>query len=183
MNIQPKLPRFIALALLAAIMLVLSSISASAAERVGTYDSRLVAFAAFWDDAHQTRLKVLIQEARTAKETGDHVRFKSLDQELSALQHELHMQVFSTAPIDAVLAGLSDRLPALLRETGVSRLVSQWDEPALAGVPAADRVDVTERLLREFHLPAARQKHLDQLRTVKPLPLERARLLSQQNKL
>jgi hypothetical protein len=93
------------------------------------------------------------------------------------------MQVFSTAPIDAVLAGLSDRLPALLRETGVSRLVSQWDEPALAGVPAADRVDVTERLLREFHLPAARQKHLDQLRTVKPLPLERARLLSQQNKL
>jgi hypothetical protein len=42
---------------------------------------------------------------------------------------------------------------------------------------------LTDRLLREFHLPASRQKHLDQLRTVKPLPLERARLLSQQNKL
>lgn len=183
MNNQPKLPRLIALAMLAVIFLVLARGSVSAAERVGTYDSRLVAFAAFWDVAHQIRLQARVREAREAKERGDLALQQSLANELSVLQHELHMQVFSTAPIDAVLAGLTDRLPALLREAGVSRLVSQWDEAALAGVSAADRVDVTDRLLREFHLPASRQKHLDQLRTVKPLPLERARLLSQQNKL
>lgn len=183
MNIQSKLPRFIALALLAAIMLVLSSLSASAAERVGTYDSRLVAFAAFWDDAHQARLQARVREAREAQERGDPALQQSLAKELSTLQHELHMQVFSTAPVDDVLAGLSGRLPALLREAGVSRLVSQWDEPALAGVPTADRVDVTDRLLQEFHLPASRLKHLEQLKTVKPLPLERARLLSEQNRL
>jgi hypothetical protein len=183
MNIQPKLPRLVALALLGVIFLFLARGSASAAERVGTYDSRLVAFAAFWDEAHQTRLQSRVREAREAKERGDPALHQSLAKELSALQHALHMQVFSTAPVDDVLAGLSDRLPALLRDAGVSRLVSQWDEPALAGVPAADRVDVTDRLLQEFHLPAARLKHLEQLRTVKPLPLEQARLMSQSNQL
>jgi hypothetical protein len=165
MNAKSQTSRYIAAALLAVIILILARGSASAAERVGTYDSRLVAFAAFWDEAHQARLNALIREARAAREKGEHDRFKSLDRQLTALQHDLHMQVFSTAPIDEVLAGLKDRLPALQREAGVSRLVSQWDEAALASVPAADRVDVTDRLVREFNLPATRQKHLDQLKS------------------
>jgi hypothetical protein len=183
MNIKCQLPRIIALASLGVISLVLVRGSATAAERVGTYDSRLVAFAAFWDEGHQARLQARMREARAAQDQGDTARHQSLAKELSALQHDLHMQVFSTAPIDEVLAGLKDRLPAVLRETGVSRLVSQWDEAALAGVPAADRVDVTDRLLQEFQMPAARLKHFEQLRSVKPLPLERARLMSQLNQL
>jgi hypothetical protein len=178
MKTKSQLPRFIALALLAAIVLVLTRGSASAAERVGTYDSRLVAFAAFWDDVHQARLKDLAGEARAAKEQGDDARYQSLAKELSALQDELHMQVFSTAPIDRVLAGLKDRLPEVQREAGVSRLVSQWDDAALAGVPAADRVDVTDRLVREFKVPDSKLKQLGQMKTVKPLPLWRARLMS-----
>lgn len=178
MNAKNKNPRYIAAALLAVIILILARGSAFATERVGTYDSRLVAFAAFWDDTNQARLNALIQEARTAREKGDRDRFKSLDRQLSARQHDLHMQVFSTAPIDEVLAGLKDRLPALQREAGVSRLVSQWDEAALAGVPAAERVDVTDLLVKEFHLPVARQKHLERLKSAKPLSLWRARLMS-----
>jgi len=178
MNIQRQSPRFIALALLAVSILVLAHGSASAAERVGTYDSRLVAFAAFWDEAHQARLQARVREAREAKARGDFALHQSLAKELSVLQHELHMQVFSTAPIDAVLAGLQDRLPALQREAGVSRLVSQWDETALAGVPAADRVDVTDRLLQEFHVPDTKLRQLEQMKAVKPLPLWRARLMT-----
>ena len=183
MNAKNKNPRYIAAALLAVIILILARGSAFAAERVGTYDSRLVAFAAFWDDTNQARLNALIQEARTAREKGDRDRFKSLDRQLSARQHDLHMQVFSTAPIDEVLAGLKDRLPALQRETGVSRLVSQWDEAALAGVPAADRVDVTDLLVKEFHLPADKFRQLGELKTSIPLPLDRARSMSRQNQL
>lgn len=177
MNAKKHLLRIIAPTLFATIILVLSSGSASAAERVGTYDSRVVAFAAFWDEAHQARLNALIQEARAAREKGDRDRFKSLDRQLSAHQDELHMHVFSTAPIDDVLAGLKDRLPTVLRETGVSRLVSQWDEAALARVPASDRVDVTDRLVKEFHLPTTKLRQLEQLKAAKPLPLWRARLM------
>jgi len=155
----------------------------SAGERVGTYDSRLVAFAAFWDESHQARLNALIQEARRAKEQGDLPRHQSLAKQLSARQDELHMQVFSTAPINRVLTGLGDRLPALMREAGVRRVVSQWDEAALAGVPAADRVDVTDLLVRGFHVPEAKRRQLEQMKTVKPLPLERARQMVQQHQL
>ncbi len=49
MNLTSQLPRTIALALLVAILVALVTRSARAAERVGTYDSRAVAFAAFWD--------------------------------------------------------------------------------------------------------------------------------------
>jgi hypothetical protein len=183
MNPEKQMPRIIALALLAVLFLVLARGTAAGAERTGTYDSRVVAFAAFWDDAHQAGLQSRIREAREAKDRGDTSLHQSLAKELSSHQDELHMQVFSTAPIDQVLARLQDRLPALMREAGVSRLVSQWDEPALAGVAAADRVDVTDLLVREFHVPAARQKHLEQLRNVKPLPLERARLMSERGQL
>jgi len=183
MKAKNQTPRYIAAALLAVTILILARGSVSAAERVGTYDSRLVAFAAFWDDAHQARLQALTREARAAKEQGNLPRYQSLAKELSAHQHDLHMQVFSTAPIDEVLAGLKDHLPALQREAGVSRLVSQWDEVALAGVPDADRIDVTDRLVKEFHLPADKLRQLGQLKTATPLPLDRAREMSRKNQL
>ncbi len=152
--------------------------NASAAGRVGTYDSRVVAFAAFWDETHQAHLNSLGCAARTAKAQGDTSRYQSLAKQLSARQHEMHMQVFSTAPIPEVLARLKDRLPALQREAGVSRLASRWDEAALAGVPTADRVDVTDRLVREFRVPDAKLRQLEQLKAAVPLPLWRAQVLS-----
>lgn len=183
MKAKTQRSRVLALVLLAAVLFIMARGSAAAAERVGVYDSRVVAFAAFWDEASQTRLNALIGEARTAKGQGDMARYQALATELSARQHELHMQVFSTAPIDDVLAGLKDRLPALQREAGVSRLVSQWDEVALTGVPAGDRVNVTDRLVKEFQLPAGKLRQLEQLKATTPLPLGRARSMDRQNQL
>lgn len=182
MKLAPQLPRTLALCLLVAILVTLAS-RARAAERVGTYDSRVVAFAAFWDEAHQSRLKALTAEARAAKTQGDNARYQSLARQLSAHQDELHLQVFSTAPIDHVLTDLGDRLPALLRAAGVRRVVSQWDEAALAGVPTTDRLDVTVRLVQEFKVPEAKLRQLEQMKTVKPLPLERARQMVRQHQL
>jgi hypothetical protein len=146
--------------------------------RVGTYDSRLVAFAAFWSDEYQARLKALKDEARSAKARGDTTRYQAIVKEITAGQSALHLQVFSTAPIDDVLAGLGERLPAIRRELGVDRLASQWDEDALAGVAAANRVDVTDRLINEFHLSPARREQVEKLKTAKPVPLWRARLMN-----
>lgn len=170
MNTASQLPRRVALALLVAILVTLAARSARAAERVGTYDSRAVAFAAFWDETNHARHLAMMGEARDARARGDAARHHSLASQLSARQHQLHMQVFSTAPVDDVLVSLGDRLPALRRDAGVARLVSQWDAPALAGVPAADRVDVTDRLVAEFHIPAAQLKMLPKLRAAPPVP-------------
>ncbi|HVT74007.1 MAG TPA: hypothetical protein VHD61_12805 [Lacunisphaera sp.] len=181
MNLASPLPRPVALAFLVAILLALATRSAHAAERVGTYDSRAVAFAAFWDEANHAKLVALMQEARAAQARGDTARQQSLASRLSARQHQLHMQVFSTAPVDDVLASLGDRLPALRRDAGVDRLVSQWDRRALAAVPPGDRVDVTDRLVAEFHVPAPQLKMLADLRATKPLPRWKVWLMSKLN--
>lgn len=152
--------------------------AAAANVRVGTYDSRLVAFAAFWSDDYQTRLKALKDEARSAKARGDTTRYQAIVKEITTGQSALHLQVFSTAPIDDVLAGLRERLPAIRQELGVDRLVSQWDDGALTGVAAASRVDVTGRLIDEFHLSPAHREQVEKIRTAKPVPLWRARLMN-----
>ncbi len=151
---------------------------APAAERVGTYDSRVVAFAAFWSEAGQARLQATLREARTAKEEGNDARYRALARVISARQQALHLQVFSTAPADDALAQLGDRVAEIQREAGVTRIVSQWDAAALTDVPTMQRVDLTDQLVREFHVPEVRSKHLDQLRAAKPLPLWLARLMS-----
>lgn len=78
---------------------------------------------------------------------------------------------------------LAPRLPAILRESGVTRLISRWDEAALAAVPEAQRIDLTDRLAGEFELPAERKQMLDQIRQAKPLPLEKARARDRAGKL
>jgi hypothetical protein len=174
MNTSNQFPRIVALVLLITVVLVLASGAAPLPERTGTYDSRVVAFAAFWDESNQARLNALIREAHDAKEQGNFSRYESLAKQLSGRQHELHMQVFGTAPIDDVIAGLQGRLPALMREAGVSRLVSKWDTRALARVPATDCVDVTDLLVREFRVPEAKLKQLEQLKAATPVSPERA---------
>jgi hypothetical protein len=174
MNIRRQFPRIVASVLLVSVLFVLARGAAPNPGRTGTYDSRVVAFAAFWDESAQDRLNALIREAHDAKAHGDISRHESLAKALSARQHELHMQVFGTAPIDDVIAGLQGRLPALMHEAGVIRLVSQWDTRALAGVPATERVDVTDLLVREFHVPAAKLRQIEQLKAATPVAPERA---------
>jgi hypothetical protein len=63
------------------------------------------------------------------------------------------------------------------------RLVSKWDEKTLKRIPRAGRVDVTDRLLREFKLTEKQMKVAADLRTKKPLPLHKAEKLAREGKL
>ena len=86
-------------------------------------------------------------------------------------QKRIHEEVFSDAPATEAMAALEGRLPALLGALGVDRLVSKWDEKALQSVPEKSRVDVTEKLVREFITPDEKQrKVLDSMKTSKPVP-------------
>ena len=157
----------------------------AAAPRVGVYDSRAVAFAHFWSDAGAKPRNELMAQAKAAKAAGDTARFGELSQAIRDLQARDHLEVFSTAPAAEAMAALQDRLPALQQALGVARFVSKWDEAALEGIPEANRVDVTDRLVREL-LPVVtekQQKTITQLVAAKPLPLEQAKKLAQDGKL
>lgn len=146
-------------------------------ERVGVYDSRAVAYAHFWQPAECLRRDAQMAAARTAREAGDRQRFNELDGALKETQARAHLQVFSTASADEALAALAPRLPALQAELGVTRLVSKWDKTTLRQLKPVEQVDVTDRLVREFITPTARQqKVLDAMKTSKPLALWQAKV-------
>lgn len=159
------------------------ALTARAGERVGTYDSRVVAYACFWDPGAQAARQALMAEGRAAKARGDSARFTEIDRQLSREQNEIHLQVFSTAPIPGAMEKLRDRAEVVCREAGVARLVSKWDEAALQAVPAADRVDVTDALIRDLKLTDRQRKIASDLATKEPLPLAKARELAAAGKL
>ncbi|HEX2855320.1 MAG TPA: hypothetical protein VHO24_18940 [Opitutaceae bacterium] len=148
-------------------------------ERVGVYDSRVVAFSYFWSDPVGRQRDDLVKRAKAAKDAGHAAALKEIDRQLVVLQKQAHLQVFSSAPANEAMAALAPQLPALKQELGIARLVSKWDAKALKSIPETDRVDVTDRLVREFLTPSEKQrKTIETLKTGKPLPLWQARLMT-----
>jgi hypothetical protein len=148
--------------------------AAEPAPRVGVYDSRAIAYAAFSSESHQKTIRERTAAAREAKAAGDTARSSELEQALQDEQRRIHLQVFSTAPVNEWLLGLTNEVRRVEQERRVSRLVSKWDAPALKGVPRRHRVDVTDALLESFTLTEKQQKTLSELRSKKPLPLAKA---------
>ena len=152
-------------------------------ERIGIYDSRVIAYAHFWSDAHQRQLNELTKAARTAKAAGQTERFNELEAAIKKQNETNHLQVFSTAPVEDALDALKNRLPAIQKEAGVTRLVSKWDDAALKEHKRAEQLDVTDLLLREFKLDEKKMKVAQDIRTRKPLPLDQAQELMRKGRL
>ena len=156
---------------------------APAGQRIGTYDSRVVAYAHFWTDAHQQKLKEQMASARAAKAAGDTARFNELSAALKKEQERNHRQVFSTAPVDEILESLKARLPEIQKQAGVSRLVSKWDEKALEQFKRAEKVEVTDLLLGEFKLTDKQKKIAESFKKSKPISPEKCEELLRKGEL
>ena len=162
---------------------VLAAETNAAPQRIGIYDSRAIAYAHFWSEAHQRKINELAKGAKEARAAGETERFKELDAALKSEQEQIHLRVFSTAPVDDVLAGMKDRLAEIQEEAGVARLVSKWDSKTLKENQRAQRVEVTDRLLREFKLSEKQMKVAKEIQTKPPLPLDKAEKLTREGKL
>lgn len=157
--------------------------AAHAGEKIGTYDSRMVAYAHFWKPEYQAKLKQLMADGQAAKAAHDDARFRAINQQLTAEQNQMHLRVFSTAPIPDLMVALAPRVSEIQRETGVIRVVSKWDEAALKNVAAADRIDVTAQLVRDCPLDEKQRKTMAEIGRNDPLPLAKAEELAKAGKL
>jgi len=145
----------------------------AASPAIGVYDSRAVAFAHFSSEPHQKQLREKIATAKAAQKTGDSAKFKELSAALQAEQAEMHRQVFSIAPANEAMEVIKDRLPELQKQAGVSAIVSKWDEAALQKYKNTTRVDVTDKLVREFIQPDEKQlKMISSIEKSAPIPLK-----------
>ena len=142
--------------------------------RIGVYDSRAIAvgwantepFNAWWGS--------LQSEYNQAKAAGDQKRVEELEAEAEARQRLQHMQAFSTAPVDDILAHIEDSLPQIQQEAGVTMLVSRWDEETLAQYPSAELIDVTMMLVDAFQPNEQQRQYAIGIQAQEPIPLDEA---------
>jgi len=137
--------------------------------RIGTYDSRAVAIAYGRSKAFLSRVNELREQHTRATGAGDQKSADRLAQEAQALQLRIHLQGFSNAPVDDILAKVSDRLPELAQRRGVAAVVSSADYRDDARVEV---VDVTDDLTALFEPDEQTQKVIADLKRQAPLPIE-----------
>jgi hypothetical protein len=143
--------------------------------RIGVYDSRALAIAWAGTPSFNEWMAPLLAAAAKAKEAGDAKRLKELEAEGEARQQRLHLQGFSTAPVDEILEPLKDSLPGIQQQAGVSALVSKWDKKSLARYPAAVQIDVTMALVDALQPGARQRQYAIDAQKHTPMPLEKAR--------
>jgi hypothetical protein len=141
-------------------------------EKIGTYDSRAVILAYFGTPHFNAWMTGLRERYDKAKAAGDAAGMKAAEEEGKARQKKMHMQGFSTAPVDDALKAIKDQLPEIAKKAGVGPLISKWDKAGLAKYPSAEQVDVTMALVEAFHPIERQRKIIPEMLKTEPLPLE-----------
>ncbi len=145
--------------------------TAAATTKIGVFDSRAVALA-YWRSADGMReLNALHEEYAKAKSANDEKRIKELEQEGPWRQVRMHQQVFSTATAATIVAKVSDKLPAIAQQAGVSAIVSKWEVPYKDA--SVETVDVTMAMVKLFVPDAQTSKIIEQMSAQPPIPFEK----------
>jgi hypothetical protein len=143
-------------------------------ERIGVYDSRSIAVAFAGSPVHQKQLKQLMVEHKKAKDAGEVETVAKLEAEGKARQEKLHKQAFSTAPVDDLLLYIENALPEIQKITGVTAIVSKWDQAGIGKHAGAETVDVTMKLVDTFQPNERQRKSAIEIQKHTPIPLQKA---------
>jgi len=164
----------LAVLLVAGLLLCACGKAEDAIERIGVYDSRSIAVAWAGTASYNNSLSSLQAEWQAAKDAGDQDRVAELEAEAEAQQRLLHLQAFSTAPVDEILAHIEDSVAEIMQQAGVTLLVSKWDAETLAKYPSAEQVDVTMRLVDALQPNERQRQTAISIQESEPIPLEEA---------
>lgn len=110
-----------------------------------------------------------MSEHQKAKAAGDSTKAAKLEAEGRALQAKAHQQGFGTAPVDDLLLNITNALPQIKKDAGVTVIISKWDEAALKQHPGAEKVDVTMKLVDAFQPNERQRKFAIDIQKRKPL--------------
>ena len=117
--------------------------------KVGTFDSRCVAFAygrTKGECSFFAQVQQLKRDYAAAERAGDTEKMAALQEQGESLQHEMHLKVFCAAPIDDILTLVQDEIPQAAEAAGVDLIVGE----VLYQGPAVEIVDVTEEMAKLF---------------------------------
>ena len=138
--------------------------------RVGIYDSRAVAMAHFGKFIKDGGLEKLYDDHDKAKAAGDTKKAEELAAKGQALQKQLHMRMFGTAPIDDILEEIKKDIPKVAQAAGVDIIVGKWD--IVYQRPSAKVVDITKQLVEIFEPDEETLEKIKALLEHPPVPTE-----------
>ncbi len=138
--------------------------------RIGTFDSRAVAFAYFGSEEFKRQMNSLRVEHEEAKAAGKEKRVTELDAELLALGELMHKQGFGTWPVDDILEKIKGELPEIATQADVEVIVSKWD--IVYQRSGIEFVDVTDLMVRLFDPNEDTLTGVKEIQQQDPVPLE-----------
>ncbi len=142
--------------------------------RVGTYDSRAVAVAFSGSEVFSKWLGELKVEQERAEAAGDTARVAEIRAKGAARQKLMHMQGFSTAPVDDILDQVREGVQTVREKAGVDVLVSKWDKESLNRHRDAEVVDVTMDLVDLFNPNERQRRSAVEIQKHDPISLKQA---------
>ena len=149
--------------------------TAADVQRIGTYDSRSVVIAYAGSEIFRETVGREMEqkqaELKEAEAAGDEERVKALNAWGEAWQAQAHLQAFSTAPVDEILALIPEQLAGIQEKASVDILLSKWDEAGLGKYPSAVRIDVTMQLIDAFNPGEQQRQFAMEVQTKDPVPL------------
>jgi len=149
----------------------IAPVKAAAPTRIGVFDSRAIAIAYWRSDEGMQQLRALHDEYAKAKAANDEKRANELEQEGPWQQVRMHQQAFSTATVATILEKVSDKLPGVAKEAGVSAIVSKWEVPYKDA--SIETVDVTLPIVRLLNRDEQMLKMVAQIQAQPPIPFEK----------
>jgi len=143
----------------------------SSEEKIGIYDSRAVAVAFCGSATHTKQITELDAEYERALKAGDTEKVERIKSERQGSQTRMHLQGFSTAPVDDILATIEKPMEKIKTANGLSEIVSKWDKEKLKKYRNAKQLDITMDLVRAFAPNERQMKSAVEIQKVKPCPM------------
>jgi len=138
--------------------------------KIGTYDSRIIAFAWSRTDYLKQHMIKFNQQNDSATKVHDSARVKELSVGIMSYQHLLHQVVFSNGSTGFIMALIKDKIPGLAKSAGVSVIISKWE--LSYSDPSIEVVDLTSQVAQLFQPKENIDKMAEEISKQAPAPIE-----------
>lgn len=112
--------------------------------RIGVYDSRVVAFAYIQTDTFNNKVLRLNALRDSAFSKRDRALLIGIERTINGLKSIYYKKIYSTYPVDDILATVSDKVAEIAADAHVKAIVSKWNTAFIGN--DVELVDLTKEL-------------------------------------
>ncbi len=132
--------------LIFALMLSVIGSTAHSKQKIGVYDSRIVAIWYYNSPEFRDSFSKMMQDFKKAKEDKDTAKIKELEGRGPLLQRVLHDKGFGRGSVASIMEKRKTEIDSMAKAEKLTALVSMWELNYLA--KDVEKVDVTLKLLK-----------------------------------